>query len=311
MRNADFILPSLRFSWEGSALLLAIWCVAVLSITVLAVARLVQSDVEEASLKNRRFEARELALTGVAYGMHPKIEVWDSLLNQKFGDGRELHVKVVSEATRIDINRALKENGQKTLRKLFEIWGAKDEAISIAVDSMVDWTDGDDLRQLHGAEKSELLNQTQYSIPANRDFHSVSEMERVRGMDGIAALKPDWADFFTVNGNRRIDLQDASMDVMRAGGLTAEQARQIIDVRRGADHEEHTRDDYKIKNVTEFLRRVGLADPQIQALQSKYGAGLGPSRIESRARVGRTDYEIVVVSTRGAEDNALIAWDEQ
>jgi general secretion pathway protein K len=285
--------------------------VAVLSITVLAVARLVQTDVEEAALKNRRFEARELALTGVAYGMHPKIEPWDALLDQNLGNHRELHVRVLSEAARIDINRALKEKDQPTLRKLFEIWGAKDEEISVAVDSLVDWTDGDDLRLLHGAEKSDLINQTQYSLPANRDFHSVSEMERVRGMDIIAGLKPDWADYFTVNGNRRIDLQDASIDVMRAAGLSSEQARQVDQVRRGADREQQTKDDYKIKNVSQFLHTLGLSDPQVQVLQAKFGAGLSPVRISSRAKVGGTEYEIVVVATRSQEDNALIAWDEQ
>jgi type II secretory pathway component PulK len=296
---------------EASALLLAIWCVAVLSITVLAVARLVESDVEDAALKNRRFEARELALTGVAYGMHPKIEPWDSLLSQNFGGDRKLRVKVISEAARIDINRALKEKDQAMLRKLFEIWGAKETVISAAVSSLMDWIDPDDIRLLNGAEKDELRNQTRYSLPANRDFHSVSEMERVRGMDEIAALKPDWADSFTVNGNRRIDLQDAPIDVMRAGGLTTQQAAQIDQVRRGADREAQTKDDFKIKNVAEFLRKVGLSQVQIQALQARFGAGVGPMRISSRAKVSGTEYEIVVVSTRGAEDNALIVWDEQ
>jgi type II secretory pathway component PulK len=164
---------------------------------------------------------------------------------------------------------------------------------------------------LNGAEKTELLNQTRYSIPANRDFHSVSEMERVRGMDEIAALKPDWADYFTVNGNRRIDLQDASIDVMRAAGLPEQRAILIDQLRRGADREAHTRDDLKIKNMTQFLRQVGLTDPDIQAVQSKFGAGLGPIRISSRAQVGGTDYEIVAVASRGAEDNAMVAWDEQ
>ncbi|HVE16629.1 MAG TPA: hypothetical protein VNB29_07820 [Chthoniobacterales bacterium] len=309
-KHLTFSLPECRPA-EGSALLLAIWCVAVLSITVLAVARMVQTDVDEAGQKNRRFEARELALTGVAYGMHPKIETWDPLLDQKFAGNRKLRVTVMSEAARIDINRALKEEGQKTLRKLFDIWGAKEDQISIAVSSMMDWTDPDDIRLLNGAEKADLINQTKYSIPANRDFHSVSEMERVRGMDLIAALKPDWADYFTVNGSRRIDLQDAPIDVMRAGGLSEEQARQVDEVRRGADREAKTKDDYKIKNVAEFLQKVGLSGPQIQVLQGKFGAGLGPVRIVSRAWVGGTEYQIVVVSTRGAEDNALIAWDEQ
>ena len=71
-----------RGTTSASALLLVLWCVAVLSITILAVARMVQNDVDDAGLKNRRVEARELALTGIAYGMHPKIDPWDPLLNE-------------------------------------------------------------------------------------------------------------------------------------------------------------------------------------------------------------------------------------
>jgi type II secretory pathway component PulK len=294
----------------GSALLLALWCVAVLSITVLAVARMVQSDVDDASRQNRRFEARELALTGIALGMHPKIEAWDPLLAQSFSAGSKLRVRVMSESAKLDINRMLKEKDHTTLKKLFEIWGAEQQVVSATVDSLVDWTDADDLRSLNGAEKDDLVKFPQYSIPANRDFHSVSEMEKVRGMDRIAALKPDWAEYFTVNGGRRIDLQDASIDVMRAGGLSEDQAKQIDQVRRGADKEMQTKDDLKIKNLTEFLRQVGLSDQQVQAVQSKFGAGMGPTRIESRATVGGTEYRIVVVATRGGGENSLIAWDE-
>ena len=304
-------LPGAATSDSGSALLLAIWCVTVLSITVLAVARMVQNDVEDASLQNRRFEARELALTGIAYGMHPKIEAWDPLLNQKLAGNRELRVRIISESSRLDINRMLREKDHPTLKKLFEIWGAKQDVVSAAIDSMVDWTDPNDLRSNNGAEKDDLFNKPQYSIPANRDFHSVSEMEKVRGMDGIAKLKPNWAEYFTVNGSRRIDIQDASIDLMRAGGLSEDQARQVDMVRRGADHEMQTKDDYKIKNLSEFLRRVGLSDLQLQSVQSRLGSGLSPTRIESRARVGGTEYRIVVVSARGAGENSLISWEEQ
>jgi type II secretory pathway component PulK len=294
----------------ASALLLALWCVAVLSITVLSVATLVQRDVEDAGRENRRFEARELALTGIALGMHPKIDAWDPLLNQQFAGGSKLRVRVISEAARLDINRALKEKDQATLRKLFVVWGAEQMEVSEAVDSLIDWIDPNDLRQNNGAEKDDLERSPQYSIPANRDFHSVEEMEKVRGMDRIAALKPNWAEYFTVNGGRRIDLQDASIDVMRAGGLSEEQARQVDLIRRGADKEAQTRDDLKIKNPTEFLKKIGLSDMQIELVQAKFSSGGGPLRIDSRAQVGRVEYRIVVIAAKGGGENSLIAWDE-
>lgn len=300
----------LIFRRRGSALLLALWCVAVLSITVLSVARMVQNDVEDASRENRRFEARELALTGIALGMNQKIDPWDPLLSQHFSGGAKVRVRLASESARLDINRILREKDHPTLKNLFKLWGAEEQVISATVDSLVDWTDKNDLRLNNGAERDDLAKSPQYSIPANRDFHSVSEMEKVRGMDRIAALKPDWAEYFTVNGSRRIDLQDASIDVLRAGGLSVEQAKQVDLVRRGADKERQTKDDLKIKNPTEFLRKVGLSELQIQAVQARFGAGVEPTRIESRAEVGGTEYRIVAVASRGGGDNAMIAWEE-
>jgi general secretion pathway protein K len=299
---------------SASALLLVLWCVAVLSITILAVARMVQNDVDDAGLKNRRVEARELALTGIAYGMHPKIDPWDPLLNEKLPGGETLRVRVMSEAARIDINRALKEPRQATLRQLFKNWGLDTDQISIAVDSLADWTDPDDIPRLNGAERGSLEQQTQYSIPENRDFRSVTEMEKVRGMDLVAAVKPDWASYFTVYGGRRLDLQDASIDVLRAaGGLSEDQAMMIDRVRRGADGIVQTKDDFKIKNVGEFLEKVGLPELQAQAVAARFSVGMGPTRIESTARVGGTEYKIVAIAARGTggSDSTLVQWEEQ
>lgn len=300
---------------RGSALLLVLWCVAVLSITVLAVARIVEADVGDASLENRRFEGRELALTGIAYGLNRKIQPWDPLLNEKFQDGRTLRVRIISEAARLDINRALKERNQNTLRNLFRLWEIPDEAASIAIDSMKDWTDPDDLRSLNGAEREDLIHQTKYSLPANRDFRSVSEMEKVRGMDVVAAYKPDWANFFTVYGGRKIDLQDAPIDILRAaGGLSYDQAEAIDQIRKGADRIAQTQDDYIIKSVPDFLQKVGLSQVQSQVVMANFTVNEGPTRVESTAEVGGAKYKIVAIvprSAMGGNEGTMYYWDEQ
>jgi general secretion pathway protein K len=297
----------------GSALLLSLWCVAVLSITVLAVARMVMADADDAGLRNRRFEARELALTGIAYGMHPKIEPWDLLLDQHFPDGSALRVRVTSEGSRLDINRMVKERGQRTLRKLFEIWKVPSESISMITDSLADWTDADDLRSLNGAEREQLAKQSQYSLPANRDFRSVTEMEKVRGMDVVAAAKPDWAKYFTVRGGRRIDLQEAEIDVMRAaGGLSVDQARQIDLARLGPDRLPQTKDDLKIKGVDQFLQKMGVSEPQRKQMGALFSAGTGPARIESKATVGGVDYTVIAIVARGGGgESPMLDWEER
>ncbi len=301
-------------SRRASALLLALWCVAVLSVTVLAVAEMVANDVSDAGVQNRRFEGRQLALTGIAYGLNPKIEIWEPLLNQRLPDGSKLRVNVTSESARLDINKALREKEQRSLKALLKLWNVPPEKVSEIVDSLADWIDPDQFRSLNGAERDDLQRQNRYSLPANRDFRSVDEMEKVRGMDIVAAVKPDWANFFTVTGGRRLDLQEASLDVLRAvGGLSLDQARQVELARNGADRLPHTRDDVKIKNVAEFLQRLGIPQAQSTALQSRFSGAAGPSRIESRATVGGVDYTVIAVANRGTGGGevSLLTWEER
>jgi len=296
---------------RASALLLTLWCVAVLSITVLAVARMVETDVQMQTLQSRRFEARQLALTGVAYGLHPRMKRWDSLLRSKSPDGAELEVRIMSEASRLDINHLLREEGHRTLKELFKIWEVPEEFISTIVDCLSDWVDHDDLTSLNGAEAQDLVDQPQYSIPANRDFRSVDEMEKVKGMDVVAAVKPNWAEYFTVHGGRTVDLQDASIDVMRACGIPIDQAEQIDELRRGPDGIAQTADDLIIKDAREFLRQLGVFNAE--AIAARFSANSGPTRIESTAKLGGIDYRIAVIADVGERnrDSTLIDWQEE
>jgi type II secretory pathway component PulK len=297
----------------GSALLLTLWCVAVLSVTILAVARMVQRDVDVEGLEARRFEARQLALTGIALGMNPRIERWDPLLRQKFPNGFELQVRTMSEAARLNINRLLKEPEQLTLRRLFDVWQIPPEDAGMIIDSLVDWIDPDDLRMPNGAERDDLLEQNRFSIPANRDFHSVAEMERVRGMDVVAAWKPDWQEFFTVHGGRRVDLQDAPIDTLQAvGEMPRDIAAQIAEVRLGADLEPDTRDDLRIEDVAGFFQQFGFVGPQADNAARRFGVRTEPTRIESSATVGGTTCRIVAVTNRAAGgEGGLISWEER
>lgn len=298
-------------SVRGSAMLLTLWCVAVLSVTVLAVARMVQRDVDVEGLASRRFEARQLALTGVALGMNSKIQRWDPLMKQTFPNGFELKVRTVSEAARLNINRALKEPDQVTLRRLFNVWEIPPEEVGVIIDSLVDWIDADDLRMANGAERDDLLDQNRYSIPANRDFHSIAEMERVQGMDVVAAWKPDWREFFTVHGGRRVDLQDASVDMLQAvGDMPREVAEKIAELRLGADLEPDTEDDLKIEDVATFFQQLGFVGQRADAAVRRFSGRSEPTRIESTAEVGGTDYRIVAIVNRESGEGGLIGWEE-
>jgi len=295
----------------ASALILTLWCVAILSITILAIAKIVDHNADAAARQSRRLAARELALTGIAYGLNPDIKVTSPLLHQKFADRRKLDVSILSENARLNINRALQQPSQVVLKQLFQLWGVDQDRASIAIDSMKDWTDKDDFRSLNGAERADLDNQTKYSLPQNRSFHSVEEMARVRGMDMVAVKKADWNEYFTVFGDGRLDIQDVSADLLQSvAGLSSSQAKQVIALRNGPDEKPQTEDDLPIKDIGAVAGRLGLSSAQREALAAGFGTGGKLFRIVSRAVVGGAPYQISCVTTRDGGKREFLLWEE-
>ncbi len=285
---------------RGSALILTLWCVAILSVMIVTLARVVDADVDASSLATKRFEARELALTGLAFGLNPQVERGNALLRQRFENGDALDVAVTSESARINVNEVLADENDETLADLFELWEIPEELSRVAVDSLRDWVDENDLRSLNGAEEEDLFGQTRYSIPENRNFISVDEMERVRGMDEVIAQRPNWEDVFSVYSLEQLDVQDASLDVLRvAVGLSTEQAGRLIESRNGPDEEPQTDDDLIFENLDQVASVVGLSESQRQALNSRFAVGVEPTRIESVGTTGGVSYRITVIVERG------------
>jgi len=296
---------------RGAALLLTLWCVSVVAIAVVAVARLVDADTSGESTRARRFEARELALTGVAHGFNPHLKRGDSLLHQQRPDGGKLDVRVGSESGRLNINLLLKEPGQAALHRLFEYWGVPDAEARVAIDSLADWIDPGDLKRLNGAESGQLQGQSVYSLPANRDFLSVAEMRHVRGMDAVARCRPDWDKFFSVYSLGKVDLQDGSVDALVAAGLSPGQARQIVELRDGPDGRPDTKDDIIFESVEQVAHLLGWKEDEAQSLAKEFGVALEPARIESAGQVGGLDYRIAVVAHRKGGKPAPLNWEEQ
>lgn len=292
-------------------MVLTLWCVAVVSLMVILAARVVDEDVESESFRARRFEAREFALTGIAYGRNPKLGDEAGLLHQRRDDGTTLDVFIQSECGRVNINRLLGGKDARPLKELFRLWGADEREASIAVDSLQDWVDKDDLHRSRGAERAQLEGQSDFSIPANRPFKSVEEMAGVRGMDVIARLRPDWAGSFSVHSGAQIDLQGVSVDLLRIfGGVSSSQAEEFVRARNGRDGIAGTADDLKVGSVDEVVSRFGLSEVQAEIFKGNFGVGLEPTRIESIAQIGGVKSQIAVVTIRGQGDTDL-SWEER
>jgi len=301
-----------RYSGRGSALLLTLWCVAVLSLMAVVIAQLVELDVEGESGRSARLEARALALTGIAYGMCPTLKRGSELYTQRFPDGSQLDVRVASENARLNINLLLRQPENQGLKALFKTWEVPLESAQVAADSLQDWTDADDLRQLNGAERDQLQNQTQYALPQNRDFLSVDEMARVRGMDAIAELKPDWRESFSVFSQGKLDVQESAPELFEAFALFSKpQAQQWERLRNGPDEIPGTTDDLMLKSLDELVAHLGLSHGQASELGNAFGIGGEPTRIISESRVGNASYEITVVVNRSEGKPRILSWEER
>lgn len=296
---------------RGAALLLTLWCLAIVSITVVMIARMVDSDVAVERTRSRKFEARQLAFTGIAHGMNPNLRRDSELLHQKNAEGGEIAVRITSENARLNINLLLQQPGNLTLKRLFTLWGVPQDVTSMTIDSLVDWTDAGDLRQLNGAEREDLQNQTAYSIPRNRPFQSIDEMQHVRGMDIVAQFNSEWRDCFSVFSGAQTDIQDASGDVLRAaGGFSGAQVEALMEIRNGKDKLAGTPDDYQFDSLDDVIQRIGLSDARaIESLRAGFMVGGEPMRIQSTAWVGGVVYRIQTVVNR-TDKPKFLDWSE-
>lgn len=285
---------------RGVALPLVLWAVFVMSVVMVTVVGLVDFDLDLESLSARRSEARQLALTGLAFGSHPLVKSGDPLLHQTFPNGTRLDVVLLSEDARLNINQLLTQGRTADLQKLFQFWGVPEKEAQIAVDSLKDWIDADEFRGLNGAEASDLAEQTEYSLPENRPFIQVAEMKNVRGMEAVTRVKPDWADFFSVRSSGRLDLQEVSGDLLQVfGGLSEDEAHAFVTYRFGPDGLAFTLDDPPIKSVGALAAVVPLNPLQLKMCGAWFGGGGETKRIVSRGNCAGLVHEISAVGTFG------------
>jgi type II secretory pathway component PulK len=295
----------------GSALILVLWAIFVLSICVLAAARLVERSLGSQRFADHRFEARQMALTGIAYGRDPRIEKTDPLLTQALSPHLQVKVEIASEGGRLNINKLLLREDYKTLCALFEYWGMNDEDAAVVVDCLRDWVDPGDLRSLHGAEKADLEG-TEFSLPQNRPFFTVSEMRGVKGMKTLEMVKPDWEESFSVLSGDLMDVQEAGKDLLVTfGKLTEQQAELLINHRNGQDLTEDTEDDIEIKSLDHVASVCGLSPAQMQVFQAYFQVGGSPIRITSVGTAGKTKYTIEAVIAAREKSAPLLWWEEK
>jgi type II secretory pathway component PulK len=299
----------------GAALLLVLWAIAVVSFAVLWMSGLVNLELQAANSSSAGLRARQIALSGVAIGLHPRTKPQDQkLLNQELEGGDRMEVNILGEGARLNINRLLADQDRITLKNLFILWGLSNDEADQLIDKLIDWTDVDEFRLLNGAERAEYLTLGISDAPANQPFRSVAEMSRVIGMDRLAQANPAWTDTFTIFGDGKVDVNEAGAEVLQAAtGLTAEMVGEILRIRIGSDGVERTDDDFVFESTDQLRGWLQVSALPLEQVMSRLTTESPVKRIDSRGMVGDRTVQISVVAAtvEGGAANTYLLWEEK
>jgi len=296
---------------EGSALLLALCAIALMSVTVLGLVGFTDLGLKEQAGKEKDFRAMQLSLSGIALGLHPEIERDDPVLEQKLNSTESFSVRFKSEGGKLNLNTVLLAKQEDVLDRLFEQWGVKLRDRTVLVDSLMDWVDTDSVKRLDGFEQKDYQAKGLKGYAPNRPFQNLNEVDLVRGIEALAKLKPDWKDYFTVWSDGLLDLNDASPDVIQAVcEVPSSAAESFSQGRLGPDGKADTRDDVQYEKMAQVRSLLGMSEEDFAPLEKTLTLKSDYRRIESTGRVSFYERKLTVVVQLNVTPVQYLTWIE-
>ncbi|HYR58709.1 MAG TPA: hypothetical protein VEO95_08780, partial [Chthoniobacteraceae bacterium] len=291
---------------NGSALLLVLWALILLSAAIFGFAKWMQHDIQLHGEANRDLEARAMAHSGLALALHPMVSKRTPGLSEDFAGGLGYTVKIESEAGRLNIKWLLDGEDPRRiaiLKQWLETRGLDFNQREVFVDCLLDWCDADNVRHLNGAE-----DEPDYH-PPNRPLESVEEIAQVRGSEPLTRTE-GWKDALTIFGGGPIDLTAASPDILRLTGLTEPQIQRFVQFRRGRDGIDGTKDDPQWDKLEQVQKFLGIGDAQWKLLGGLITVNDQTMHITSEGRSGKAARRVEVVATKGAGKPVILSWKE-
>lgn len=232
---------------RGVALLLAVFVVAVLTLTVFPF--LYEGRVERAVATNlyTSLQARHLAEGGVVIaeallqddrrqdqasgqpGYDGLRETWALFNNVPIAaGGGAASMVIVDEQAKLNLNYLVRGNNKDQRRRshLERLLVLRDQDPSL-VDALIDWLDADNQTTgFKGAEESYYLGLAPPYSPTNGPLATVAELGLVKGWTRkvVEAMSP----FVTVYGSGQVNVNTAPAEVLEALGLDRSQAEAVI-----------------------------------------------------------------------------------
>jgi len=298
-------------SIRAIALPLVLWCIAFLAGLVILAGGVVRGWIENESLAEKKFVARQMALSGIALGLNPAVKSGSPLLRNGNKNTEGYEVLLTNEAAKINPNFWIQSGNRPIFNRLFASWGASLSDSEAAIDALQDWIDGDDFVSLKGAERGEYEREGRLGYPANRPLKHIREMESVINLAPLLAAKQGWQTEFTIWYTGKISIQHAKEPVLTAlAQLTPTQCQSLIELRAGLDGIENTDDDQKLSSVEAVADLLGAAGNQRAALLEFFDVSGDVRRIESKGWCAGVSHTIAVIAQSGSSAQ-LMSWEER
>jgi hypothetical protein len=320
---------------KASALLLVLFTILLVSSLVVSVITFLKSSVDEYSAFNHQFRARQLAQSGVAFGLNPQTDNIDrGLLNQRSADGGEFQVTITSESTRLNINFLLQNDRDDILETLFRRWGVETNAALAAVQGLRNWVTAGQTVPDQGSNQAQEMEQQQQQqqqeqqsaagqngeqtpnpqqpqLQLVRPFRSVEEMSLIPEFAPVASAEPDWTKYFTVWSDGTINVNAADADVIAlVTGVTPEQAKHFVQHRWGRDGIPYTADDTPYVTMDQVRTELGMTPQQFQLVQNLLSINSTVDRVVSKGIINGYTDTLTVIARRNTVPIAYMVWQE-
>jgi hypothetical protein len=296
---------------QAAALPLVLWCIAFIAGLVVLLAGSVSSWMDSETRAEKKFIARQMALSGIAIGQNPLVKPGDPLLGKGSRNGEGFEVKITNESAKLNPNFWIQNNNRSIFIRLFTSWGADIGTTDAAIDSLIDWIDGDDFLSLKGAERGEYERAGKRGYPANRPLKHIREMEAVMNLSPLLSAKDGWQNYFTIWYSGKISIQHATESSLTAlAEFTPMQCHSLLEMRAGQDGIDGTDDDQKLTSLEDVASFLGLGSRQRAGLLEFFDTSGDLRCIESTGWCGGVAHKITVVS--GADPNSqMMSWEEK
>ncbi len=292
---------------RGSALLLVMWALIVLSGAVFAWVAIVQSELQLHTDANRDVEARAMAHSGLALALHPLVSQKTPALDEEVAPDLGYKVRIVSEGGRLNVNWLLRgEEPRKLaiLKQWLEGRGLDFQQREVLVDCLLDYVDADSVKHLNGME-----DEGDYH-PANRELTSVEEIADVAGAAPLVS-QAGWKDDLTIDSQGPIDLIAAPPAILRLiPGLGELRITAFVKFRQGKDGLDGTIDDPEFKSLHDIQVFLGLGDAQFKEIGGLVMMKDPTMHIISEGRSGNAYRQVEVVARKAAGNPQILSWKE-